>query len=66
MVGRPLCCLDFEDHDPDYFASLRWISQNDISDLELTFCYEREMFGKKETIDLIPDGKNTQVMNDNK
>ena len=58
ILGQPLTLYDFEDIDPEYFKNLKWILENDISSLELTFSYEHEEFGKHEVVDLIENGRN--------
>lgn len=41
--------------------------ENDIEGvIELTFSVEREEFGVVETVDLIPNGRNVAVTNENK
>lgn len=55
-----------EDIDPTYFKNLKWILENDIKDLDLTFSYELEKLGRLEIIDLIKNGRNIQVAEDNK
>ena len=37
FLGQPLTCKDMEDIDPDYYRNLKWILDNDISGLDLTF-----------------------------
>jgi E3 ubiquitin-protein ligase HUWE1 len=55
-----------EDIDPTYFKNLKWILENDIKDLDLTFSYELEKLGRIEVVDLIKNGRNTQVNEENK
>lgn len=60
---------DLEDIDPDTAKSLKWILNNDIGfddDLGLNFTYEIDRLGKKETIELIPNGADTTVNEENK
>lgn len=50
---------DIEAVDPEYYKSLIWILENDITHtLDLTFSEESDYFGKKELIDLKPGGNN--------
>jgi hypothetical protein len=37
MTGSPLTYEDIEDIDPDYYKNLRWILDNDVEPLALTF-----------------------------
>lgn len=41
MIGQSITYHDIEDVDPDYYKSLKWILENDISQagLDLTFRY---------------------------
>ena len=40
ILGKNLSYHDFEDIDPDYYKSLKWIIQNGVIGLDLTFSYE--------------------------
>ncbi|KAI8912022.1 hypothetical protein DFJ77DRAFT_86217 [Powellomyces hirtus] len=67
MIDAPVDYKDMEAVDPEFHKSLEWILQNDITDvLDLTFSTEIDEFGKKQTIDLKPDGHNTIVTEQNK
>lgn len=66
MTGTALNYLDFEDYDPDYFRTLKWILENDVNDLEMDFSYQHEVFGKKQIWELKQNGKNIAVTNENK
>jgi E3 ubiquitin-protein ligase HUWE1 len=46
MVGTSLNYFDFEDYDPEYFKTLKWMLENDVNMLDLTFSYETNHFGK--------------------
>ncbi|CAI2172982.1 11836_t:CDS:10 [Funneliformis geosporum] len=62
-VGLP----DMESVDADFFRSLTWALENDITDvLDLTFSTEDERFGEVVTVDLIPNGRELPVTEDNK
>jgi E3 ubiquitin-protein ligase HUWE1 len=53
--------------DLDYYKSLVWMLENDIEDvLTEAFSVELDEFGAKRIIDLIPDGRNIPVTNQNK
>jgi E3 ubiquitin-protein ligase HUWE1 len=39
ILGTPLSISDMEDIDPEYYKNLKWILENDITGLELTFRY---------------------------
>ena len=38
----------------------------DVSDLDLTFCYDEDIMGKLETHELVPGGKAVPVTNENR
>ncbi|GAA5939453.1 E3 ubiquitin-protein ligase TOM1 [Sporobolomyces koalae] len=67
MLGKPVDHRDLESIDPEYYKSLVWMLENDIDGvIELNFSVERDEFGVVETIDLIPNGRNVAVTNENK
>ncbi|GAA5906785.1 E3 ubiquitin-protein ligase TOM1 [Sporobolomyces salmoneus] len=67
MLGKPVDHRDLESIDPEYFKSLTWMLENDIEGVfELNFSVERDEFGVVEVIDLIPNGRNIPVTNENK
>lgn len=67
MLGKPVDHRDLESIDPEYHKSLVWMLENDIDGvLDLTFSVERDEFGVSEVVDLIPDGRNIPVTNENK
>ncbi|EIE81892.1 hypothetical protein RO3G_06597 [Rhizopus delemar RA 99-880] len=67
ILGRPVDYRDVEAIDPEYYKSLVWMLENDITDIiDLTFSIETDYFGTKETVDLKPDGRNIPVTEANK
>ena len=67
ILGKSVSVKDMESLDPEYYKSLVWMLENDITDLFFyTFSVENDKFGVVETIDFIPDGRNIAVTNDNK
>jgi hypothetical protein len=66
----PLSLLDLKEIDPISFSSLSSLIQTrnkgeDVSNLFLTFSYVLDNFGTILEVDLIPNGKNIFVTNDN-
>lgn len=58
---------DIEAEDPDYYKSLCWILENDVSGIiEQTFSTEYDEFGQRKTIELKPNGKVISVTEENK
>ena len=68
MLGKAVSLLDMEGVDADFHRSLQWMLDNDISGgiLEQTFSTEDERFGVLTVEDLIPNGRNIEVTNENK
>lgn len=66
ILGQPLSISDMEDIDPTYYKNLNWILENDITAYELTFSYESDDFGFHMIKDLIPNGQNISVTQENK
>ncbi|KAI1081131.1 HECT-domain-containing protein [Whalleya microplaca] len=68
ILGKPVNLADMEGVDADFHRSLQWMLDNDISGgiLEQTFSTEDERFGVMTVEDLIPDGRNIEVTNENK
>lgn len=67
ILGRSVSIKDMETLDLDYYKSLLWMLENDITDIITeTFAMESEVFGETEVIDLIPDGRNIPVTQENK
>ena len=67
ILGRPISIKDMESLDIDYYKSLLWILENDITDIiSEDFSVVTEVFGEEKVIDLIPDGRNIPVTEENK
>lgn len=67
LLGRNVSLKDMETLDVEYFKSLMWILENDITDvITEDFLVETDDYGEKKIIDLIPDGRNIPVTEDNK
>ncbi|KAK3383979.1 hypothetical protein B0T24DRAFT_646110 [Lasiosphaeria ovina] len=68
VLGKSVVLADMEGVDADFHRSLQWMLDNDISGgiLEQTFSTEDERFGVITVEDLIPNGRNVDVTNDNK
>lgn len=55
-----------EDIDPDEANNLNWVLENDVTDLSLTFSIHREILSTTYVVDLIPNGRNVEVTQENK
>ncbi|THY44751.1 hypothetical protein D6C99_06662 [Aureobasidium pullulans] len=67
ILGKPVSLKDMETLDLDYYKSLCWILENDITDVTFeTFSVEVDRFGETETVDLIENGRDIPVTEENK
>ena len=67
ILGKPVDYRDLESIDPEYFKSLEWMLNNDITDiLDLTFSVDDEEFGETKVIELKSNGTNVPVTEANK
>ncbi|KAK4489970.1 hypothetical protein RD792_000624 [Penstemon davidsonii] len=74
ILGVKVTYHDIEAIDPDYFKNLKWLLENDISDvLDLTFSIDADeekliLYERAEVTDyeLIPGGRNIRVTEENK
>ncbi|XP_047661452.1 E3 ubiquitin-protein ligase NEDD4-like isoform X2 [Tachysurus fulvidraco] len=66
MLGKPITLNDMESVDSEYYNSLKWILENDPTELDLRFCIDEDNFGQTYQVDLKPNGSDLVVTNDNK
>ena len=67
ILGKSVSLKDMESLDLDYYKSLVWILENDITDVTFeTFSIDLDKFGVTETIDLIEGGRDIPVTEENK
>ena len=67
ILGKPVSVKDMESFDPDYYKSLVWMLENDITDIITeTFSVEDDVFGVTRVEDLCEDGRNVPVTEENK
>ncbi|KAI5303450.1 ER membrane glycoprotein subunit of the GPI transamidase complex-like protein [Ascosphaera pollenicola] len=67
MLRKRVTIQDMEGVDEDFHRNLTWMLDNDIDDvIDLTFSVDDEQFGERKTIDLIPNGSEIAVTNENK
>ena len=67
ILGKPVSIKDMETLDLDYYKSLLWMLGNDITDIITeTFSIEVDKFGVLEIVDLIENGRNVPVTEENK
>ncbi|KAK2733368.1 hypothetical protein FQN57_002158 [Myotisia sp. PD_48] len=67
ILGKSVSIKDMETLDLDYYKSLLWMLENDITDiLTENFSVEVEDFGETRVIDLIDNGRNIPVTQENK
>uniref|UniRef100_A0A2K5NEY3 E3 ubiquitin-protein ligase NEDD4-like n=1 Tax=Cercocebus atys TaxID=9531 RepID=A0A2K5NEY3_CERAT len=66
FVFRGKKMLNFHSCDSEYYNSLKWILENDPTELDLMFCIDEENFGQTYQVDLKPNGSEIMVTNENK
>ena len=67
ILGKSVSVKDMESFDPDYYKSLCWMLENDITDIITeTFSVEDEEFGVTNVVDLTPGGRDIAVTEENK
>ena len=67
ILGKTVSIKDMETLDLEYYKSLLWMLDNDISDIITeTFSVETDDFGVTEIVDLCENGRNVQVTEQNK
>ena len=67
ILGKTVSVKDMESVDVDVYKSLLWAMDNDITDsLDETFSVTRDDFGHTEIVDLIENGRNVPVTEENK
>jgi E3 ubiquitin-protein ligase HUWE1 len=69
MLGMQPTHHDMEAIDPDYYRNLKTILEYNLEDIgldHLTFSIEERSFGRTQTIDLEPGGRNIPVTEENK
>ncbi|KAG0679085.1 hypothetical protein C6P42_000225 [Pichia californica] len=67
ILGKSVSLKDMESLDLDYYKSLVWMLENDITDIIVeTFSVETDDYGEHKVIDLIPNGNKIAVTEENK
>jgi hypothetical protein len=66
LLGMPLEFDDLESIDRELYVSMRWIQDNDPADMDFFFSTNVDNFGEVKEVDLIEDGRNVPVTEENK
>jgi len=67
ILGKSASLKDMETLDLEYYKSLLWMLENDITDIITeTFSIDIDQFGEVQTVDLIENGRNIPVTEENK
>ncbi|OBT91108.1 hypothetical protein VE02_00100 [Pseudogymnoascus sp. 03VT05] len=67
ILGKAVSVKDMESLDPEYYKSVVWMLENDITDIiSESFSVDNDKFGVVETVDLIENGRNVPVTEENK
>ena len=67
ILGLKPTYHDIEAQDPEYYKSLKWMLENDCTGIiDYNMSAEYEEFGKTSVVDLIPNGREIPVTEENK
>uniref|UniRef100_A0ACB8E600 Uncharacterized protein n=1 Tax=Sphaerodactylus townsendi TaxID=933632 RepID=A0ACB8E600_9SAUR len=66
MLQKPITLCDMESVDSEYHSSLKWILENDPTELDLRFVIDEERFGQTHQHELKSGGSDLVVTNENK
>ncbi|XP_057254044.1 E3 ubiquitin-protein ligase NEDD4 isoform X1 [Pezoporus wallicus] len=66
MLQKPITLHDMESVDSEYYNSLRWILENDPTELDLRYVVDEELFGQTHQHELKSGGSEIVVTNKNK
>ncbi|XP_075431868.1 E3 ubiquitin-protein ligase NEDD4 isoform X1 [Ascaphus truei] len=66
MLQKEITLNDMESVDSEYYNSLRWILENDPTELDLRFTVDEELFGQTHQHDLKIGGSEIVITNKNK
>jgi E3 ubiquitin-protein ligase HUWE1 len=67
ILGQSVSVKDMESFNPTYYKSLVWMLEHDITDIITeSFCVEDDEFGVTKVVDLIENGRNVLVTEENK
>ncbi|XP_060115785.1 E3 ubiquitin-protein ligase NEDD4 [Heteronotia binoei] len=66
MLQKPITLCDMESVDSEYHSSLKWILENDPTELDLRFTVDEERFGQTHQHELKSGGSDLVVTNENK
>ena len=68
ITNTPISYHDMEDYDPVFYKSIKILLENDYTgrDTDLTYSYNHDNFGEMQIIDLIENGRNIDVTEENK
>ncbi|XP_061451913.1 E3 ubiquitin-protein ligase NEDD4 isoform X2 [Rhineura floridana] len=66
MLQKPITLHDMESVDSEYYSSLKWILENDPTELDLRFTVDEELFGQTHQRELKSGGSDVVVTNENK
>jgi hypothetical protein len=66
ILGQDIELSDLEQQDYAFYKSMLWLKENPIEKGDYTFSYLYDNFGQRIVKDLIPDGRNVDVTEENK
>ncbi|KAJ2887332.1 NEDD4 E3 ubiquitin-protein ligase [Coemansia asiatica] len=66
ILKKPITLDDMQSVDAEVYRSLKWILENDVTDMGFTFSVDDERFGERIEVDLKPGGGEIDVTEENK
>ncbi|KAJ2787768.1 NEDD4 E3 ubiquitin-protein ligase [Coemansia interrupta] len=66
ILKKPITLDDMQSIDAEVYRSLKWILDNDVTDMGFTFSVDDERFGEHIEVDLKPGGSEIDVTEENK
>ncbi|KAJ2587977.1 hypothetical protein H4R99_007964, partial [Coemansia sp. RSA 1722] len=66
ILKKPITLDDMQSVDAEVYRSLKWILENDVTDMGFTFSVDDERFGERIEVDLKPGGSEIDVTEENK
>ncbi|KAJ1922147.1 hypothetical protein H4219_000009 [Mycoemilia scoparia] len=66
ILKKPITLEDMQGVDAEMYNSLKWVLDNDVTDMGFTFTVEDDHFGERDEIELKEGGKDIEVTEENK
>ncbi|KAJ1677172.1 hypothetical protein EV182_006726, partial [Spiromyces aspiralis] len=66
ILKKPITLEDMQGVDMEMYNSLKWVLDNNVTDMGFTFSVEDDHFGEREEVELKEGGKDIEVTEENK